>query len=187
MKNLNLIVFFLITYLLSSCSKGLPTNNFTYIKVGNKQTYQYKAFLSFDTIATQTITSVDDKGVYVLDVQTSPMGSGNAKYYLYPEGNALYASDVSAEDVLKKTNINDKINNAVGDSWTTLNQGNTYKSTVVAKNVPITTSLGTFNCDKIAITSSTALVRDTVYFNDAVGQIFYDGLTAKMTLIGKNY
>lgn len=176
-------------FLIGACGKDddicTDGTNFTYLKEGNKWTYDLEVFLSSPVPLEIEAAEELETGVFRMDYTTAAT--------IFPEETiwAACGSSISLINSLEEpdltTNIFTKKNPSVGETWSGTNAGSMGVYTVVDKNVSITTPAGTFTCDKITVNINGAFNVDTLYQSDNAGLIKYDGLLLSYELISKNF
>lgn len=186
----SLVVLFCGTVILSckksssSDNNGGCTNNgkFTFLKTGNKLVYEYSDLLSADTLLTFDIGAKSSAGSYLVNLTGGGylVSSGGDKRYM-KECNDWLLIGVTGEPTDSSKEF--PATRALGQTWTM--NGATFK--VVASNVPVVTPAGTFNADKITYYQANAFNTDTIYFNNSIGYIKYDGFIDNYTLKSKNF
>ncbi len=76
---------------------------------------------------------------------------------------------------------------ALNDAWTYTDAAVTENYLVVAKNISVTVSAGTFICDKITYKKNGTSTTDTIYFNNQVGDVKYINAGFEYKLKSKNF
>lgn len=148
---------------------------------GHILTYDLSIFGGMPFLMTHTMTTYP--GGKIRTVLSS--STLNDTLYSKECGGWLYRAAIS--DTLRSENKYRKSTTAVGDIWSFSEGGTSAVYTVLAKNVSVTTPAGTFVCDKIKYEQNGTLNVDTIYFNNAVGDVKYSGALIDYTLKTKNF
>ncbi|PZF74184.1 hypothetical protein [Taibaiella soli] len=162
-------------------TSGSCTNNglAKFLKVGNKLVYDYSEVYTDDSVFTMEVTGTTSAGSYQFALTGGGQVFASAPARVMRECNDWVKVSASGEP----TNLTYKLNRAQGDSWVV--GSSTY--TVVEKNVTVSTPAGNFVCDKLSYYTPGTINTDTIYYNNDIGQVKYDGLLYEYTLRSKNF
>lgn len=152
----------------------------TFMADGHVLTYDF-SYLGTTITMTHTIATYGTTGQFKTTLASSLL---NGTVYSKECGGWLYRAST---DALVNTNKYRKSTTAVGDTWTFVEGSTSAVYLVLAKNQSITTPAGTFACDKISYAQTGTLNVDTIWFNNAVGDVKYSGTLIDYTLKTKNF
>jgi hypothetical protein len=158
---------------------GTPSMSF--LANGRVLKYNYTVFGNTDTLAI-TIKSygANDEFQFLLVYGGTPVDTTYGKEC----GGWLYRSDSYP---LLSTYKDRKSTTAVNDTWNYSDASVTATYKVIAKNVSVTVTAGTFVCDKITYHDVSTINTDTLYFNNTVGDVKYNGALFDYELKSKNF
>ena len=167
-------------------ANGCMGGTFNFLTVGNHWESSFSGSLfSSDTLLMATVLEETEPGIFKLRTYSEPNNHLDATYYLQDCGDFLLRSatlPIRQEDKYMKGT------RSVGDSWQYTDRATNIVSNyqVLAKNVSITTPLGTFTCDRISYYQEGSFNTDTMYINNDYLFIKYDGII-QYELISKNF
>lgn len=186
-----------LVFALTGCSKDddeqpTPSSNnpppntnatFPFLKAGNQLQYSFQSIFITDTAFSVNFTA--DGNAFKNTQTFLPSASVGITWLKECTGNLALSGSSASVDC---ANIFFKGNRVVGDSWTfTTSSGNTATHAVVAKNVSVTVPAGTFICDKMTYSTVGGFNTDTLYFNNDVSFVKYEGLIGNYQLKSKNF
>ncbi len=152
----------------------------TFMADGHVLTYDF-TYLGTTVTMTHTIATNGTDGQFKTTLTSSLV---NGTVYSKECGGWLYRAST---DALVSTNKYRKSSTVVGDTWTFAEGSTSAVYNVLAKNQSVTTPAGTFVCDKISYAQSGTINVDTIWFNNAVGDVKYSGTLIDYTLKTINF
>ena len=176
--------------ILASCQKAetLPSGcvdngAMSFLKVGNELVYDYTDIATLDDELIITVSGKTEDGAYILDLT-----EGGA--YVETTGDTRYMREcdewllIDAEQDPTSSDRGFPVNRTIDQTWME-GQAGQYK--VIEKNVAVSVQAGTFTCDVIRFEPTNTFDTITIYFNNQVGYVKYDGLQTQYELKSKNF
>jgi hypothetical protein len=116
--------------------------------------------------------------------------SNSIPFYTLLCGKDVYVNELASgiEQTINNNNMYMKGTRTAGNTWTHTLNGVKYYMGVASTNNVIIIPVDTFLADRIYIKSvQNIAVADTIYYNDTLGTLFYNGVNIKYIMTGKNF
>ncbi len=193
--------------LLSACERknpilnsGCATSVAKYFKDG--AVAEYKVLYSADPkdsavrlTYTKNYTNIFQEKISILkEAELLPTVSfpviNNIRHYALQCGRNVYINSIASglEQQINNENIYIKGDRKIGDTWNHTLNGQKYFMGYAGKVPAFITPLDTFVADKIYLKSKEVVaIADTIYYNDTMGVLYYDGPYFKYILNKTNF
>ncbi len=172
-------------------TKDCSVQNFKFLKDGNELIYEFAslACLFDDRMKTSFIAEGENSFISTNECYLSTMEEVKtelSKVTTTECSGDIYVLDMAGE--FMEENFRYKGERSTGDTWTHVDDNNVSATyTVIEKDVSIEVLEGIHICDKISYFQEGTINVDTLYFNNSVGFVKYDGLLLSYELLEKNF